>query len=295
MLTALIVLTRILVNPLSNVFQKHLSRKSAHPTVILATTHLLLVLPVLPLLLGPVQLDASIPFWTNLTLCSLLAVVSNLLLIRALQTSDLSVLGPLNAYKSVISLLLGIFLVSEIPNLPGVAGILLIVAGSVCLINRAPGQPRRHALIQFVQDPGIRLRFLALALSATEAIFLKRTLHLAPALSVFTGWCLLCCPLAALALAFEFRGRLPAAWRNQRPQLPAFAALAISTGIMQVMSLLTFERMSVGYSLALFQLSALVSVLFGHHFFREGHLQRRLFGASVMILGATLIVAFGHR
>ncbi len=295
MLTALIVLTRILVNPLSNVFQKHLSRKSAHPTVILAMTHALLVLPILPLLLGPVQLRASVPLWTNLTLCALLAVVSNLLLIRALQSSDLSVLGPLNAYKSVISVILGIFLIGEIPSLPGVTGILLIVAGSIGIIDRIPGQRRRHALIQFVRDPGIQLRFVALVLSATEAVFLKRSLNLAPALEVFTGWGLLCCPMSALAVAIQFRGRLGAAWLNQRPQAPAFVGLAISTGLMQVMSLLTFERMSVGYSLALFQLSALVSVLFGHHFFSEGHLKRRLIGASVMVVGATLIIAFGNR
>ncbi len=295
MLTTLIILTRILVNPLSNVFQKHLSRKSAHPTVILAVTHAVLFLAVLPLLLGPVELGTSVAFWANMTVCAVLAVVSNLLLIQALQTSDLSVLGPLNAYKSVISVILGIFLVGEIPNLPGTAGILLIVAGSIGIINRTPGQRRRHALIQFLRDPGIRLRFLALGLSATEAIFLKRALQTAPALEVFAGWCLLCCPLAALAVAIRFRGRLVSAWAGQRPQIPAFVGLAISTGLMQVMSLLTFERMSVGYSLALFQLSALVSVLFGHHFFSEGHLQRRLIGASVMVVGATLIVAFGNR
>lgn len=97
-----------------------------HSSVLMLTA--LIVLPILSLLLGPVQLRASVPLWTNLTLCALLAVVSNLLLIRALQSSDLSVLGPLNAYKSVISVLLGIFLIGEIPNLPGVAGILLIGA-----------------------------------------------------------------------------------------------------------------------------------------------------------------------
>ena len=70
----------------------------------------------------------------------------------------------------------------------------------------------------------------------------------------------------------------------------AFLALALTTGLMQLTSLLTFARMQVGYSLALFQLSALLSVLLGHHFFQEAHLRKRLLGASIMVLGAGILV-----
>jgi drug/metabolite transporter (DMT)-like permease len=291
MLAALFVIIRIVSNPLSNVFQKQLTRRDADPALILAVTHALLAVATLPLLLFRI-IDWRQPaaFWTNMVPCAVLAVASNILLVQALRLTDLSVLGPLNAYKSVISLLLGIFLIGELPSMIGLAGMLLIVAGSVCIIDRQTGQRRRHALSAFLRDPGVHLRFAALVLSATEAVFLKRALHHAPALEVFTGWAQLCFPLAALAAWIRMRNQPSPMLAVLRPNLTAFLALALTTGLMQLTSLLTFARMQVGYSLALFQLSALLSVLLGHHFFQEGHLHKRLLGASIMVLGAGIIV-----
>ena len=52
MLTALFVATRILANPLSNVFQKQLTQRSANPVFIIAAVHALLTLACLPFLLS---------------------------------------------------------------------------------------------------------------------------------------------------------------------------------------------------------------------------------------------------
>jgi hypothetical protein len=46
----------------------------------------------------------------------------------------------------------------------------------------------------------------------------------------------------------------------------------------------------VGYSLALFQLSTIVSVLLGHRYFQEKDVGKRLVGAAVMTAGAIIIV-----
>ena len=107
-----------------------------------------------------------------------LAVGSNVLLVYALQSTGLSVLGPINAYKSVISLVLGIFLLGEIPAPKGLAGVLLIVAGSYFVVDRDGKQSHTNAFASFFRERGIQFRFAALALSATEAIFLKRALLL---------------------------------------------------------------------------------------------------------------------
>ncbi|MEO8522975.1 MAG: EamA/RhaT family transporter, partial [Acidobacteriota bacterium] len=63
----------------------------------------------------------------------------------------------------------------------------------------------------------------------------------------------------------------------------------------QLATLLAFGVMQVGYSLALFQLSALVSVFLGYRYFHERHTRRRLLGAAIMVAGAALIVTLGHR
>ena len=66
--------------------------------------------------------------------------------------------------------------------------------------------------------------------------------------------------------------------------------LAVTTGAMQLATLLVFRVMPVGYALALFQLSAVVSVLLGAHYFAERSIARRLTGSAVMVAGAVLIV-----
>lgn len=288
---ALFILIRIISNPLSNVFQKQLTQHSIQPALILAVTHALLACGTAPLLLlGVVDWHQGSGFWANMLPCAALAIASNLLLIQALRFTDLSVLGPLNAYKSVVSLLLGIFLVGELPSVVGLSGMLLIVAGSVCIIDRQPGQAHRRAVSAFLQDRGVQLRIAALVLSATEAVFLKRALLHASPLAVFTGWTHLCLPPGIGALLL-IPGNKPAQpLRRCLRHSRTFLALALTTGLMQLTSVLTFSQMQVGYSLALFQLSALLSVLLGHHFFQEGQLRKRLLGAAIMVLGAGLIV-----
>jgi drug/metabolite transporter (DMT)-like permease len=64
---------------------------------------------------------------------------------------------------------------------------------------------------------------------------------------------------------------------------------------MQLATLLTFRDLQVGYALALFQLSTLVSVLLGQRYFAERNIRERFIGSVVMAAGATLIVLLGHR
>ena len=60
-------------------------------------------------------------------------------------------------------------------------------------------------------------------------------------------------------------------------------------------TLLTLGKLQVGYSLALFQLSTLITVYVGHRYFHERNLRRRLLGSLVMVIGAMLIVTLGRR
>jgi drug/metabolite transporter (DMT)-like permease len=293
MVTALVVIARIVTNPLSNVFQKQLAQRSAEPIFIIAATHGLLTALALPLLLGR-PLDAlGGPFWANMLTAVVLAVAGNVLLVYALRSADLSVLGPINAYKAVLSLVLAMVLIGEVPTLFGLIGVSLIVAGSYFVIDRLPGQPRNSAFRQFVREPGVQLRFAALICSATEAVFLKRALLLSSPVTTFLMWAVFGFPVAAVAAAL-LRSGIAAEMTRLRREWPTYLWLAATTGLMQVTTLLTFGRLQVGYSLALFQLSTLITVYFGHRYFQERNIRRRVFGSSVMVIGAILIVTLGR-
>jgi drug/metabolite transporter (DMT)-like permease len=291
MLTALFVVARIVANPVSNVFQKQLTQRTANPLFIIGTTDALLTLAVLPLfLLGLLPLELGTEFWTNMVIAASLAVGSNVLLVYALQSTGLSVLGPINAYKSVISMLLGVFLLGEIPGPKGLAGVLLIVAGSYFVVDRDGKQPHGNAFASFFRERGIQFRFAALALSATEAVFLKRALLLSSALTTFVFWSILGLPIAGAAMVLLRRRQLGNEVAVFRHHWPTYLRLAIATGVMQLTSLLTFGKLQVGYSLALFQLSTLISVFLGHRYFQEGQIRKRLIGSAIMAAGAAMIV-----
>jgi drug/metabolite transporter (DMT)-like permease len=289
--TALFVLVRIIANPISNVFQKQLAERSASPIIIIGSVHVSLALVCAPALLVPAP-SISAGVWINMVAAALLAVSGNTLLVRALRLTDLSILGPVNAYKSVVSLILATFLIGEYPSAVGIAGVLLIVAGSYAVVDRDVDQQHRNPFVLFFRERGVQLRFAALILSATEAVFLKRAILLSSPGVVFTMWCVLGVPVAAVWALLE-RARIDRS--TIRRFWPTYLALALSTGVMQLTTLLTFGRMEVGYSLALFQLSTIVSVLLGHRVFREKNIRKRLAGSVVMTAGAILIVAVGSR
>lgn len=294
MLTAIIVAIRIFANPIANVFQKRLTQRSAHPLVVIGATHALMTLAVLPFAVRLPWSSFGGWFWGNLAVSAVLAVTGNVLLVAALRSTDLSILGPINSYKAVVSLAPGVVLLGEIPNAWGAAGVLLTVAGSALVVDREPEQGRRNAFGRFVHDPGVRLRFAALVCSATEAVFLKRAIVGSSPVATFCGWVVLGALLAALASAALLRASVTPQLRLARRDWLTYVWLALATGVMQLATLFAFGVLQVGYSLALFQLSTVVSVALGAHFFAEQNIRRRLIGSAVMMVGAVLIVTIGR-
>lgn len=285
------VLARIVSNPFSNVFQKLLTRSGGTPLFIISATFGFLSLvcgPLLPWILnGP-----SGRFWFDITLSAILAVAGNVTLVAALQRSDLSILGPINAYKSVVSLLPGIVFLHEIPTAWQLVGIGLIVLGSIVVAGRDRGT-ERWGLGSLFRERGVLLRFAALIFSAFEAIFLKRALLESSPIMTFALWALLGFGCSALVVAVG-------PWRNfvrsdlivMRKNRLNYAWLALTTGVMQLSTLITLKVFTVGPALALFQTSTILTVILGRTVFVEKHFLKRILGSLVMIAGAILIILF---
>lgn len=293
MLTTLSVLIRIFANPIANVLQKQLTQRAAHPVFIITFVHACLGLICLPYWLVTNNRGLATSVWTNMLACALLAVLGNVLLVYALRDSDLSVLGPINAYKSVVGLVLGTFMIGEWPTRAGLAGVLLIVAGSYFVMDRKVNQPIGNAFLLFFRERGIQLRFAALLVSATEAIVLKRAIVLSSPLTVFVLWSMLGFPVACAGTFALVRGELPSQFDVLRRAYVPFASLVVATGLMQLATVLTFRDLQVGYALALFQLSTILSVFLGRQYFSEPNVRKRLLGSLIMASGAALIVVFG--
>lgn len=286
----LCVLVRVVANPFSNVFQKSLTRRAADPLFIVCVTHGLLSLACLPVFLFCLP-PLSAEFWLNITVCTLLSVAGNVLLVQAVRLSDLSVLGPINAYKAVFSLAPGMALLNEFPGWAGLSGIALIVAGSYFLVDKGVSEPGQNVFVRFFRDRGVQYRFAALALTATEAIFLKKAVLASSPLAAFAFWSALGFGVSLAAVAVMFGrervrhevGVLGGNWLS-------YLLLAVTTALMSFCTIYVLEGLQVGYALALFQTSTLLSVMLGHRLFQEGHFVERLLGSAVMVAGAVLII-----
>lgn len=283
------ILARIFANPCSNVLQKLLTRESAHPLFVICATHALLSIAVAPALLFSAD-ELPAEFWTNIAICTLLNVAGNSLLVQAVKLSDLSVIGPINAYKAIVSLLPGALLLGELPGVAGLCGMLLIFAGTVFLAEGNPAERQPRAFVRLFQDRGVRYRLAALVLSASEAVFLKKALVVSSPLTTFAYWSALGFVASMFAVLLLGRTRLGEELRVFGKCKSTYMMLFLTTGVMQLSTIVTLEQLQVGYALALFQTSSLVSVILGHRFFAEPNFRRRLGGSLVMVAGAMLIV-----
>ena len=286
LLTAIAVLLRILANPVSNVFQKTLSVKGHHPLRVNFLTYFGLSLVCIPFAIGIHWLQLPAQFWIYAVLGAIVGSLGNGFLVMALQKGDLSVLGPINAYKSVVGIIVGIFLLGEIPNYWGVLGTILIIGGSYFVLDTTE-ERFSWALLGRKE---IQYRLWAMLLTAIEAVLIKKVILASDVLTSFISWCWLGTLFSFLLLQLTRKQLSVATQATITNDTVTFILLILCIGIMQLTTLYVFDHMPVGYALALFQLSTIVSVFLGHHVFKEKDIRKKLLGAVIMMLGSVIII-----
>jgi len=290
-LVLLAVVLRILSNPLGNVFQKQLTSRGSHPLIVNFITYLLLSLACIPFSFSVEWPALSPTFWKYSVLAGIAGALGNGFLIKALHKGELSVLGPINSYKSVIGIIGGIILLSEIPGLIGIIGITLIIFGSYFVLDTT-SEKFSFALLK---RSDIRYRILAMILTAVEAVFIKRIILSSSTTIAFFSWCFFGA-LFSLMLLFVYRLDLKKElYGNFRSDnILKYLLLIICVGTMQFSTNYTFDHMQVGYALSLFQLSTIISIFFGYRFFKEKDILKKTAGSLIMIAGSILIILFNN-
>lgn len=283
----LVVLGRLLFSAFANVFQKQLTHRGLHPFFIVFASYVVLAVICLPLLWSFNPFNLSGLFWLNIFFAALLDMAGTLFLVMSLSKTDLSVFGPLNAYKVVISMLLALLFLGEIPSLQGFAGVGVIVAGSYFLFPPKAYQGRFWHLFK---EKGVQYRFLSILLFSIGTLPLKNAVVDGGALPTTVFWCLLGLPLAGLAQLIFVHDNFKADMALAKTQVYPFVYLGCLIFLMQFMTMLVFSQMLVAYSLALFQLSMVLQVFLGYRIFNEKHVVRRLAACLVMVGGSLLVL-----
>lgn len=277
------ILLRIISNPLGNVIQKQLSQNNVSSLVINFVSYFLLSIFCLLFAFNINWHNLSNSFWFYSVLGGLFGAFGNAFLIKAIQNGELSILGPINSYKSVVGVIFGILLLNEIPGLTGILGIFLIIAGSYFIFDTLQ---EKFSFSIFARKD-ILFRILALIFTAIEAVFIKKIIIESSILTSFIIWCWFGAIFSFMILIFSGFKLLR---QVKLSHTPNYLFLILCIGVMQFSTNYAFNKMNVGYALALFQLSSLVSVILGYKIFNEKNIRQKLIGGTIMIIGSVIII-----
>ncbi|HBP07107.1 MAG TPA: EamA family transporter [Lentisphaeria bacterium] len=288
-LIPLVVGIRIFANSFLNVFQKRLIAAVPNALEINFVMYLLLSLGMLPFASAFPFGTLPPEFWFWAALVGIAGSCGNACMVKALERGELSVLGPINAWKPVVAMTGGILLLSEIPSAGGTAGLGLIVWGSYLVLGADEGKFRFRILLR----TDIRYRFAALFCTALEAVFLKKLILLSSTGQAFLANCWAGAVFCLLGTLLLPRGAVsPAVLLRPRGHAAMLILLALCFGAMQYATNTAFLLLPVGPALALFQLSAVVNLWLGWKLFHESGMRRKIAGTVLTVAGAVLIILF---
>ncbi len=285
----IVVIGRLLFSSFANVFQKKLTLHGLHPFFIVMASYLVLSVICVPLLWTFSLAGLSQTFWLNIFFAALLDMAGTLFLVMSLSKTDLSIFGPLNAYKVVISMLLAMLFLGEVPNTQGFIGIAIIVLGSYFLFP-TNAQFSTNRLLNLLSDRGVQYRFLSILLFSIGTLPLKNAVVAGDAISTTVFWCLIGFPLAVIAHTLFLKDNFTKDFEQSKNYIYPFLYLGILIFLMQYMTMLVFSKLLIAYSLALFQLGMVLQVFLGYRIFNEKHFIRRLAACLVMVAGSLLVL-----
>ncbi len=250
----------------------------------------------------PVLWSVGIPtiqpgFWLAITIGGGLNILAFTLYVRALKLADLSLTVPLVTLTPLFLLVTSPVLVQEWPTWADAVGVALLVVGSYVL-NLGAGEAADRRVLGFVPlpnlrpirtmagNPGSRLMLcVAFIWSITSNFDKIGVLNSSPlfwAIALFTV-------IAAGMVPFVFFRQNSA---GIGPLLGEWRLLGL-TGVFNAIAI-TFQMMAlplapVAQVIAVKRMSALLSVFFGHFFFKEKGFKERLAGAAIMVSGVVIM------
>lgn len=284
--TLLAVIIRILVNPFSNVLQKQITQKGQHPLFINLATYILLAFISVFFIYDIAIQSLDTEFWIYSIAGGITGALGNGFIVKALEKGDLSVLGPINAYKSIVGMLFAFIIIREVPNIWGLMGMGFIIIGSYFVLDTTE---EKFSWQQF-KSPAIQYRLAALVLTGIQAVLDKKVIEHSNLEIAFAGWSIFGAGFSFVFILFT-KVSIQKEFKNlDRAILVKYFLLVLTVGLMLASTNYTLSHMPVGYALALFQLSILLSVVLGYRFFNELHLFKKLMGATIMVIGSALII-----
>jgi drug/metabolite transporter (DMT)-like permease len=228
-------------------------------------------------------------FWWIVCVVIPLNTLAFYLYMKAIKLSPLSLSIPFLSFTPVFLLATGFLVLKELPNRWGLAGVLLVVAGSYLL---HVGEMKYGYLAPFravFKEPGAVLMLIVSILFSLLAVLGKKAIQLSSPL--FFGFFFLASLDVVTLLFFPLLGKI-----HWKPLL-RLPFKGLSVGLMLYLHVL-FHALAINmveavYMISVKRTSILFSVAYGWILFRESEIRNRLLGAFLMFLGVVCITLVG--
>ncbi|NUN08140.1 MAG: EamA family transporter [Ignavibacteriaceae bacterium] len=274
------------VDSTRNIFSKRASR-NIDPILISLANNGIPMLIFSPVVFF-VEFKFNAEFITALIISALINIAAVLLYHRALSKGEISEVVPMLSFTPLFLLLSSPLLVGEFPNIYGIIGIVLMVAGSYLLnINNVKGG-LLNPLRSLVRNKGTRYMLIVAFIWSISANFDKIAITNSSiwqyAFSVNVLVTLGIGTIILIKRKFDI-----AQLRAEKFNL-LMVGLFTSAGFYVHMTALSLTL--VAYVIAFKRMGGLISVAYGGVFMGEKNIRRRFIGAMLMFLGVLFILLF---
>ncbi len=230
----------------------------------------------------------SIADWYLLVTSGLLHAAYWIFLTKALDYGDLSLVYPVMRSSPALVLLFSVVGLHEDVTWRGIAGILLVSAGSFTInMQRLRWNELTRPLRALIHDRGMRFALATLLAVAAYSIVDKLAVNqIHPVVFAYIYPWISMLLFSAYLISVKRKRAIKREWQIHRKGILACGVLSIF-GYFLILLAFTIDRVS--YIVGLRQLSIVFAVLLGGYALKEKHQKVRLVSASVIFLGSFLI------
>lgn len=251
----------------------------------------LLLFTPLFLIYFPEASMASLSVWSFILASGLLHFIYWVLLTKALETGDLSLVYPIMRSSPALVLLFSIFVLNEALSVQGVIGILLVALGSYTInMQRLNFNEMVRPLRALSNDRAIQFAFLTLLSVTFYSIVDKVAVgHIHPVVFAYLYPWFSMLFFSGYLGRRKKKGEIKNEWQMNRTAILICGFLSIF-GYFLILVAFTIDRVS--YIVGLRQVSIVFAVLLGGYGLKEKHQKMRFTSASIIFVG-TFLIAFG--
>ncbi len=245
----------------------------------------------LPLLLAflyfyyPAKIDPAV-YWAGI-LNALLYLGSTFILLKALQSSEMSISLPMLSLTPLFLVVISYFTLHELPSSVGFVGIVMIAIGAYVInLNRQKGflEPFKSL---FKVKGSFYVMIVAFIWAFTSILFKKGILASNAVYYNVLVYSLISVVMIPLLL-FNVKSKM----NEVKTNLKMLLALGITSGAMNIAAGYAMTKAIVPYVISLKRSSLIFSIFIGYFFFDEKNILKSLIGTFIMIIGGALIVLF---